>query len=181
MEERTALDKVFITNSSCCKCFYVKLVVNNRENMDEKEITFLELSSVFFFSFLACANWTFGNNCDECACVRLHTEFCNKANGQCHCKPGFTGEACQCVDNGQPCPHCKIMKTIYSKWSIFVIYICVLEICKYIFQVIRIVNGNTTSMGRVEVVTNGVWSTVCDQGWSYNEASVVCNQLGLGR
>ncbi|XP_078332359.1 uncharacterized protein LOC144625438 isoform X3 [Crassostrea virginica] len=117
MEERTALDKVFITNSSC-----------------------------------SCANWTFGNNCDECACVRLHTEFCNKANGQCHCKPGFTGEACQCVDNGQPCPH-----------------------------LIRLVNGNTTSMGRVEVVTNGVWSTVCDQGWSYNEASVVCNQLGLGR
>ena len=125
MEERTALDKVFITNSSCCKCFYVKLVVNNRKNMDEKEITFLELSSVFFFSFLACANWTFGNNCDECACVRLHTEFCNKANGQCHCKPGFTGEACQCVDNGQPCPHCKIMTLVMIQMTIMTVIIVV--------------------------------------------------------
>ncbi|XP_078332363.1 uncharacterized protein LOC144625439 isoform X3 [Crassostrea virginica] len=97
-----------------------------------------------------CSNWTFGDNCDSCVCVRLHTEFCNKADGQCHCKPGFTGEACQCVDNGQPCPH-----------------------------YIRLMDGDTPSMGRVEVVTNGVWSSVCGEWWDDKDATVVCRQLGM--
>lgn len=49
------------------------------------------------------------------------------------------------------------------------------------FLDIRLVNAdNITSMGRVEVVTNGVWSTVCDEDWDHDDATVVCKQLGLG-
>ncbi len=33
--------------------------------------------------------------------------------------------------------------------------------------------------GRVEVCTGGLWSTVCGDDWSEQEASIVCRQLGF--
>lgn len=45
---------------------------------------------------------------------------------------------------------------------------------------IRLVDGSTTLEGRVEVFTeNGVWATVCDDGWGEQDATVVCQQLGF--
>ena len=43
---------------------------------------------------------------------------------------------------------------------------------------IRLVDGSTSSEGRVEICINGIYGTVCDDFWDNNDADVVCRQTG---
>lgn len=44
---------------------------------------------------------------------------------------------------------------------------------------IRLVGGSLDTEGTVELCSNEVWGSICDDLWDNRDATVVCRQLGL--
>ena len=52
---------------------------------------------------------------------------------------------------------------------------------QYEGNAILLMGGKNKFEGRVEVCQDGQWKTVCNRGWSEEEAQVVCRQLGFAK
>ena len=46
---------------------------------------------------------------------------------------------------------------------------------------VQLMGGENKLEGRVEICCDGVWGTVCNNGWDERDATVVCNLLGFGQ
>ena len=44
---------------------------------------------------------------------------------------------------------------------------------------LRLIGGSSENEGRVEICYDNQWGTICDNGWSSEDAKVVCRQLGF--
>jgi len=44
-------------------------------------------------------------------------------------------------------------------------------------KVVRLQDGSHSLEGRVEVMANGSWGTVCDEHWDDRDATTVCRML----
>ncbi|XP_063448102.1 putative DMBT1-like protein [Mytilus trossulus] len=51
-------------------------------------------------------------------------------------------------------------------------------VCQENFMKVRLVDGDDSLEGRVEINVNGEWGTICDDGFGDEEASVICGMLG---
>ena len=68
-----------------------------------------------------------------------------------------------------------VINIFFYVW--YVMFIFVVTVCR--LGDIRLVNGNSSLEGRIEMCYNDAWSTICHTSWESSGAQQVCRQLNL--
>ena len=66
-----------------------------------------------------------------------------------------------------------------QSFSFFFIFDCFIGFLSFFYLAVRLVEGNSPNRGRVEILHNGVWGTICHDYWEMPDANVLCRQLGF--
>ncbi|XP_019852771.1 PREDICTED: scavenger receptor cysteine-rich type 1 protein M160-like [Amphimedon queenslandica] len=92
-------------------------------------------------------------------------------------QPGALIDGVNCTGNETRLSHCIINEWNVTKdCSSFAGAECIVTM-----DSVRLVGGVSSNEGRVEILRNGVSSSVCDEGWGLPDAEVICRVLGYPR
>ncbi|XP_071953930.1 scavenger receptor cysteine-rich domain-containing protein DMBT1-like isoform X2 [Antedon mediterranea] len=132
--------------------------------------------------------------CDECkgetdsyVCTRCAPGYQLKEN-DCvsDCGHGFHSSDGSCKECDASCATCHVTTSTCTS-CVVPLYLqgdkCVERCDGYSLiqlQTVRLVNGPTPTEGRVEVLYQGEYGTVCDDNWDLKDGDVICTELGLG-
>ncbi|RDD39041.1 Mucin-like protein, partial [Trichoplax sp. H2] len=123
--------------------------------------------------------------CASYPCVRGSCTATSNSSYNCSCYSGWSGAQCdqetnECLSN--PCaPNATCIDKLRS-------YVCLCPNGWYgnncrqgpvAEGTLRLVNGYQSNKGNVEIYHNGSWGAVCNKYFGFNEANVVCRQLGF--
>uniref|UniRef100_A0A8C8H4D3 Lysyl oxidase homolog n=1 Tax=Oncorhynchus tshawytscha TaxID=74940 RepID=A0A8C8H4D3_ONCTS len=102
-------------------------------------------------------------------------------------KPSYWDYSVNCTGNEAHVSSCKLGHAVAAKANSTcgggtpVVVSCVLISLLFLQQtLVRLRGGAIVGEGRVEVLKNGEWGTICDDNWSLLSATVVCRELGFG-
>ena len=124
----------------------------------------------------SCPRYAYLNNDDQCVtnCGEgmygsMETGRCKKCDTACRtCQDGPTNNTCTSCNGKQNLDGDTCIDGCSTRH-------------KTLRRSIRLVGGGTSNYGRLDVLHNGVWGWVCDNGLSFRqEGNVACRSLGLG-
>ncbi|XP_028406851.1 uncharacterized protein LOC114529293 [Dendronephthya gigantea] len=137
--------------------------------------------------------------CENSGCAReansamtsSRKESCNLYKGYCvsKCPIGYYSKDNKCSSCHSPCSSCSKDRCLSCKDSKFLSKhgICGPD-CPQDAKLaknsssprVRLVAGRSSLEGVVEVYHDGVWGTICADGWTDSNADVICKELNLG-
>ena len=131
-------------------------------------------------------------NCTVCDKGKFLNKTGNMSSCVTDCRKGQFGDptTTQCLDCSKDCSDCGERAnhcTECPKGKHLLKNSCVVNCSREANKIVsgvpdmKLVGFNSSTEGRVEILHNGEWGTICDDSFDMNEATVICRQLKLGK